>query len=92
MALPAGTDLRVVFVDGERATVFADPGTRFRSADGSIEADVTGGSVRVELPRGAMDASLTVGGEPYVRVRNGEIQTTVPAADSSAAEISFRIR
>jgi anti-sigma factor RsiW len=90
--LPAGTDLRVVFVDGERATVTADAATRFRSAEGVLEAEVPGGPVRVELPRGAEDVSLTVGGELYVRVRNGEVQSTVPAADSSDAEISFRIR
>ena len=92
LELPAGTELRVVPVNGERATVFADTETRFTSAEGVIEAAVTGGAVRVELPRGAGDASLEVNGQLYVRAQGGELRFTVPAADSSDAEVSFRIR
>jgi anti-sigma factor RsiW len=92
LRLPAGTELRVVPVDGARATVSANPDTRFTSAEGVLEADVSGGVVRVELPRGVTDASLEVNGELYDRAQGGEVHFTAPAADSSDAEVSFRIR
>jgi hypothetical protein len=90
--LPSGTELRVSLVDDGRATVFAAPDTRFRSAEGLLEASVAQGSVRVELPRGGTDVSLEVGGEVYLRIRDGRLDLPVPATDSSAAELSFRIR
>jgi anti-sigma factor RsiW len=90
--LPPGTDLRVVLVEGDRATLFANPNTRFRSADGVLEATVPAGPVRVELPRGEVDVSLEVGGRLYVRAHNGDLLLGAPATDSSDAEFSFRIR
>jgi hypothetical protein len=92
LELPAGTELRIVLAEGERATVSANPDTRFTSAEGVLEAVVSGGSVRVEFPRGAADASLEVNGELYVRAQGGDVRFTAPAADSSDAEVSFRIR
>jgi hypothetical protein len=90
--LPPGTELRVSFVEVDRATVFAAPDTRFTRATGLLEAAVPEGPVRVELPRGAADVSLVVGGELYLRIQNGRFEMPVPATDSSNAEFSFRIR
>jgi hypothetical protein len=92
LQLPAGTELRVVLAEGERATVTANPDTRFTSAEGVLEAAVSGGPVRVEFPRGAANASLEVNGELYVSAQGGDVRFTAPAADSSDAEVSFRIR
>lgn len=90
--LPDGTDLRVTFVDGDRAMLFAQPETRFTSGEGILEATVTGGSVHVQLPRGVPEVSLLVGGEVYLTMQSGRFDLTVPAVDSSDAELSFRIR
>jgi hypothetical protein len=92
LQLPAGTALSVALTDADRATLFADPSSRFTSSDGLLQAEVLSGTVRVELPRGAADVSLEVGGQLYVRVQNGRAQLTMPAADSSDAELTFRIR
>jgi anti-sigma factor RsiW len=94
LELPVGTELSVAIAEGERATVFAepDPATRFTSAPGVLQAAVAGGSVRVELPRGAADVSLEVNGQLYLRAQAGELRFTQPATDSSDVEYSFRIR
>jgi anti-sigma factor RsiW len=92
LQLPAGTELSVVFVDGERATVHANADTNFLTADGLLQARVVSGPVRVELPRGAADVSLEVGSEPYLRMQNGQVTFREPVADSSDAEFKFRIR
>jgi hypothetical protein len=81
-----------VFVDGERATVHANPDTQFLSGDGLIRGTVLSGPVRVELPRAAADVSLEVGGQPYLTMQNGQVTFSAPAADSTDAKFTFRIK
>lgn len=87
----AGTDLRVRFVDGDRAGVFAPEGSRFSTGEGRLEAAVAPGPVRVELPRGADRAEVVVNGTSYVRVGDGRIELRGSAVDSSASGILLRV-
>ena len=92
LELPPGTELTVVFVDGERGTIHANPDTNFLSADGLIGGTVHSGPVRVELPRAAAVVSLEVGGQPYLEMQNGQVTFRAPPVDSTNATFTFRIR
>ncbi len=88
--------VRAEVVEGPRAGVYA-VGTaataRFRTAPGAIEVDgVEGGEVRVELPRAARSASVTVNGREYVRKEADQLRLSVPSADRSTSSISFRVK
>lgn len=87
----AGTDLRVRFVDGDRAGVFAPEGSRFSTGEGRLEADVAPGPIRVEVPRGAARARVVVNGTEYVRVGDGRVELRGSAVDSSASGILLRV-
>jgi hypothetical protein len=88
--------VRAEVVEGPRAGVYA-VGTaataRFRTSPGAIEVDdVKGGEVRVELPRAARSASVTVNGREYVRKEADQLRLFVPSADRSTSSISFRVK
>jgi hypothetical protein len=92
LELPPNTELTVVFVDGDRGTIHANPDTNFLIADGLIGGTVHSGPVRVELPRAAADVSLEVGGQPYLQMQNGQVTFRAPPADSTDATFTFRTR
>jgi hypothetical protein len=56
-----------------------------------LEARVTSGIVRVELPRGIVPVSLEVGGRIYLRSTDAGLDVPGPVAERSASEIIFRI-
>lgn len=87
----SGTELRIRFVEGERAGLFAPEGSRFRTGEGRLEAVVAPGPVRVEIPREAGRAEVVVNGTAYVRVGDGRVELRGPAVDSSASGILLRV-
>lgn len=87
----AGAEIRVLWVPGSDAAVFAPVGSRFTSGEGRLEARVTSGTVRIELPRGVIPVSLEVGGRIYLRSTDAGLDVPGPATERSASEIVFRI-
>ena len=87
----AGSEVRVLVVPGTEAAVFAPAGSRFTSAAGRLEARVTPGEVRVELPRGVDPVSLEVGGRIYLRSTGAGLDISGPVASRTDDEIVFRI-
>lgn len=88
--------VRATLVDGPRAGVYASgaaAAARFDTGAGRIEVVGAGaGELRIELPRAAAEASVTVNGRPYLSKRGGELHLSMPGGDTSAAEITFRPR
>jgi hypothetical protein len=86
-----GSELRVQWVSGAEAAVFAPVGSRFTSAEGRIEAAVTPGPVRVELPRGLVPVSLEVNGRIYLTSTSSGLEIPGPAEERGPEEIVFRL-
>jgi hypothetical protein len=86
-----GTVIRVQWVPGADAAVFAPAGSRFTSGEGRLEARVTSGTVRIEIPRGVVPVSLEVGGRIYLRSTAAGLDVPGPVTQQSASEIVFRI-
>lgn len=88
--------VRAVLVDGPRAGVFASgeaASARFITGTGRIEVVGAGpGELRIELPRSAALARVVVNGTPFLTKRGVRLQLDSPAQDSSAAEVTFRVR
>ena len=86
-----GSEVRVRLVAGTEAAVFAPAGSRFTSATGRVEAQVTPGEVRVELPTGVDTVSLEVGGRIYLRSTDAGLEVSGPVTSRTDDEILFRI-
>ncbi|HSG07003.1 MAG TPA: hypothetical protein VLA36_01510 [Longimicrobiales bacterium] len=86
-----GAVIRVQWVPGAEAAIFAPAGSRFTSGEGRLEAQVTSGTVRIELPRGVLPVSLEVGGRIYLRSTDAGLDVPGPVTRQSTSEIVFRI-
>lgn len=86
-----GTRIRVRLVDGAGAGVFGGPGTRFRTGPGTVEARVSGDEVRVEVPRSATRASVTVNGRPFFLKTGDRLELPGPVRDTVESEFRFRL-
>jgi hypothetical protein len=88
--LPAGADLRVVWVDGNMAGIFAGEGTRFRTEPGRLEAEAPPGAVRVEIPRTLGRVVVGVDGRVLVRVSGDEVDILGPIQRRTPMEVLLR--
>ena len=88
--LPAGAELRVVWVDGNMAGIFAGEGTRFRTETGRVEAEAPPGHVRVEIPRSLGSVVVGVNGTMLLRVSGGEMDIFAPVQRRTPMELLFR--
>jgi hypothetical protein len=86
-----GTQVRVLLVAGTEAAVYAPAGSRFTSAAGRVEARVTPGEVRVELPSGVDPVSLEVGGRIFLRSTDAGLEVRGPIVTRTEDEILFRV-
>ncbi|HSR41039.1 MAG TPA: anti-sigma factor [Longimicrobiales bacterium] len=86
-----GTRIRVRVVESPGAAVFAGPGTRFRSGPGSVEARLQGDEVRVEIPRDALRATVTVNGSVFFRKTAEGVELPGPVQDTVESEFRFRL-
>jgi len=88
--LPEGGEVVVQLVEAEAAGVYGPNGTRFRTADGRVDVLNPDRVLRVELPRNVTDATITVGGQVYLRKIGDRIEVSGPVSDSTGTELRFR--
>ncbi len=88
--LPAGATIRVQWVEGEEAGVYAGEGTRFRRGEARLEAFAPPGPVRVELPRTVSHALVGADGGVLLRVSDGQVDISGPVEGRTSSEIVFR--
>jgi hypothetical protein len=81
--------LTILLVEGTRAGVFSEEGTRFRTEDGRLEALGPPGDVTLEIPSGAGPITVVVNGEVYLRRTAGGLQILGPVQTRTPAEIRF---
>jgi len=86
-----GTEIRVTWVPGSEAALFAPVGSRFTSGEGRMEADLASGPVRVELPRGVVPVILEVNGRLFLRNTAAGLDVSGPVAERAEAGITFRL-
>ena len=81
--------LTVHFVEGNRAGIFSEEGTRFRTEGGRLEASDPPGDVTLEIPSGASPITVVVNGEVYLRKTAGGLQILGPVQTRTPTEIRF---
>jgi hypothetical protein len=91
MGVAEGSEVRVQWVPGAEAAVFAPVGSQFTSGESRIEATVLPGTVRVELPGNLVPVSLEVNGRTYLRKAAEGLEVLGPAEVSGPQEIVFRV-
>lgn len=84
-------EIEVRWMPGTEAAVFGPVGSRFTSAAGRLEARLTPGAVRVELPRAVATASLEVNGHTYLSRGPGGLEVPGPVVRQDASGIVFRV-
>jgi len=87
--LGAGASLRILFVDGSQAGIFAGEGTRFRSETGRLVASGPPGDVTMEIPLREARVLVTVNGEPYLRKTERGLEILGPVSSRTPTEIRF---
>jgi hypothetical protein len=87
--LAATASLRILFVDGDQAGIFAGEGTRFRSEAGRLVASNLQGDVRMDVPRRAPRVLVVVNGETYLRKTEGGLEVLGPVRARTPTEIRF---
>lgn len=87
----AGGEVRVRWVAGAEAAVFAPVGSRFTSSENRIEATVVPGIVRVELPRNLVPTTLEVNGRIYLSKVSDGLEIPGPAEERGTEQIVFRV-
>lgn len=91
-----GVVVTAALSDGPRAGVFATGAAaeaRFTTGRGRI--DVVGapsGTLRVEIPREAASATLSLNGSVYVVKEGDRLRVDAPDADTTGTEVTFRVR
>lgn len=86
-----GTEIRVRWITGAEAAVFAPVGARFASGQGRMEARQVEGTVRVELPRSVLPVSLEVNGRIVLRNTQEGLVVSGPVVDQDDAGVTFRL-
>lgn len=86
-----GTRIRVRLVERTAAAVFAGRGTRFGTGPGSVEARLEGDEARVEIPRAALLATVTVNGSVFFRKTTEGVELPGPVQDTVESEFRFRL-
>ena len=89
--LAPGTEFEVLLVDGGQVGVFAGPGSVFSSRSGVVEVTSPTDEVRIELPRTLARATVEVNGAICLRKIDGRLELVVPAEDSTASTVRFRV-
>jgi len=88
-AMSRQAELRVLWVEGEEAWIYAGEGTRFTRSEGRLEAYDPPGAVRVEVPRNAASVTVGIDGRILVRKAGGELEIQGPVEERTPSEIRF---
>lgn len=86
-----GTEVRVRWIPGREAALFAPAGSRFTSGQGRMEAAGLSGVVRLELPRSVLPVSLELNGRIILRNSGAGLDVSGPVVERTDAEITFRL-
>jgi hypothetical protein len=89
LGLREGASVRVLLVEGNRAGIFADEGTRFRSEARGLEATQPPGDVTMEVPRDAPLVTIVVNGEVFLRKTAQGLEILGPVRNRTSTEIRF---
>lgn len=89
--LTPGAEIRVIFVGGTQAGVFAAVDSRFTTGPGRLEAWVSGGQARVEVPRAARQLLLLGNGQPFLEKNGDSLSVRGPVLERDANGILFVI-
>lgn len=89
LGLAPGEELTVLWVPGSEVAVFADSQSRFQSGSSLVQATVSGGPVRVELPADVRPLTLEVGGRIWLRNLPGGIETPVEPVEAEGRFLRF---
>ncbi|MGW8266741.1 MAG: hypothetical protein ACWGSQ_10255 [Longimicrobiales bacterium] len=81
--------LRILFVEGTQAGIFAGEGTQFRSETGRLVASNPPGDVTVEVPLRAPRVLVTVNGETYLRKTERGLELLGPVRSRTPTEVRF---
>ena len=81
--------LTIVLVEGNRAGIFTEEGTRFRSESGRLEALGPPGDVTVEIPSEARQVLVVVNGNIYLRKTGQGLELLGPVRTRTPTEIRF---
>ena len=84
-----GTEIRVTWVPGDEAALFAPVGSHFTSGEGRLEATLAPGPVRVEIRRGLPRLSLEVDGSVLLRATSQGLEVEGGVVERDAAGITF---
>ena len=87
--LPTEADLRVIWVDGDEAWIYAGEGTRFNRIGGRLEAFAPPGAVRVELPRNLRQVVVGLDGSVLLRKSGDDVEILAPTQERTPTEILF---
>lgn len=86
-----GTEVRVRWIPGREAALFAPAGSRFTSGQGRMEAAGLSGVVRLELPSSVLPVSLELNGRIILRNSGAGLDVSGPVVQQTDAEITFRL-
>lgn len=87
-------DVRARLIDGDRASVFGTGlgDATFNTGVGRIEvAGIEGGTLRIEIPRSAVTASVELDGEELLTKDADELRLVSDSSVASSAEMSFEL-
>ena len=87
--LPAEADLRVIWIEGDEAWIYAGEGTRFNRVGGRLEAFGPPGAVRVELPRNLRQVVVGLDGSVLLRKSGDDVEILAPIQERTPTEILF---
>ena len=87
--LPSEAELRVLWIEGEEAGVFAGEGVRFNVEEGRLEAFSPPGAVRVEIPRSLERVVVRLDGNILLRKSGDEVEILGPVQQRTPSEIRF---
>jgi hypothetical protein len=87
--LSSESEVRVLWVEGTEAWVYAGEGTRFTLLEGRLEVSYPIGNVRVELPRGPGNVRLLLAGELVLRKIGEAVEVMGPVRERTPDEIVF---
>lgn len=91
-----GLFVRALLTDGDRAGVYASGAAsdaRFTTGPGRIDVSgASGGSLRVEIPRGAASATIVVNGDVLVTMEGAVLRAPSGADPGPGGAVTFTVR